>query len=79
MLKDAVQITLTKFEAIALMSFLMRFRDDDVLAIEHRADEQILYDLCALVQNHLASEMTSENWHELLRESQAAVLDMNIG
>lgn len=56
------------------MSFLMRFRDQDELSIKSEVDQQILYDLCALVQNELAAALTSGNWRKLLAEAQAAVV-----
>jgi len=71
---DSVTIRLTKHEALALMSFLMRFRDEDDLSLRSEADRQILYDLCALVQNELVPELTSERWSQLLAEAQAAVV-----
>lgn len=71
---DSVTIRLTKHEALALMSFLMRFRDKDELTLKSEADRQILYDLCALVQNELGPELTSARWNELLADAQAAVV-----
>ena len=52
----------------------MRFRDQDELSIKSEVDQQILYDLCALVQNELAAALTSGNWRKLLAEAQAAVV-----
>lgn len=57
------------------MSFLMRFRDQDELSLRSKADRQILYDLCALVQNELGPELTSRHWNELLAKAQAAVVE----
>jgi hypothetical protein len=72
---DSITIELTKHEALALMSFLMRFRDKDELALKSEADRQILDDLCALVQNELGPELTSRHWNELLANAQAAVIE----
>jgi uncharacterized protein YecA (UPF0149 family) len=71
---DSVLIRLTKHEAIALLSFLARFRDLDELSLKSEADRQILYDLCAMVQNELVTELTSEKWNELLAQAQAAIV-----
>jgi hypothetical protein len=71
---DSIIIRLSKQEALALMSVLMRFRDQDELSLKSEADRQILYDLCGLVQNEIGPELTSARWSELLAEAQAAVV-----
>lgn len=71
---DSIILRLSKHEAIALMSVLMRFRDEDELSIKSEADRLILYDLCAVVQNELTPELTNPRWEELLAEAQAAVI-----
>jgi hypothetical protein len=59
---DEVVLSLTLNEAVVLMAFLMRFRDTDTLRVEHPAEQQALYDLAALVQQHLTDELTSREW-----------------
>ena len=70
---DEVMLSLTLNEAIVLMAFLMRFRDADKLKIEHPAEQQALYGLAALVQEHLADELTSREWSLLLEQARQAV------
>lgn len=72
---DEVVLSLTLNEAIVLMAFLMRFRDADKLKIEHPAEEQALYDLTALVQQHLTDELTDRAWLLLLEQARQAVLN----
>ncbi len=52
----------------------MRFRDQDELSLKSEADRQVLYDLCGLVQNEIAPELTSAKWNEILAEAQAVVV-----
>jgi hypothetical protein len=72
---DEVVLSLTLNEAIVLMAFLMRFRDAGKLKIEHPAEQQALYDLTALVQQHLADELTSREWALLLERARQAVME----
>lgn len=71
---DEVVLSLTLNEAMVLMAFLMRFRDTDKLRVEHPAEQQALYDLAALVQQHLTDELTSREWPLLLERARDAVL-----
>jgi hypothetical protein len=68
-----VILELTRAEAIVLIEFLMRFRDKERLAVEHEAEEQLLYDLCAAVENKLP-ELFDPQWRALVERSRAAVL-----
>lgn len=74
-IEKEVTLSLTRNEALVLMAFLMRFRDKGELRIEHPAEQQSLYDLAALVQEHLADELTSREWALLLSEAREAVLN----
>ena len=40
-------------EALVLAEFLLRFRDQEALTIEHAAEEQILWDLCAVLESQV--------------------------
>ena len=71
---DQVVLRLSRAEAVVLMCFLMRFRDRDQLAIEHPAEEQLLYDLAALVQHYVQDELSDPAWTELLETSRLTVL-----
>ena len=70
-------IELKPEESLVLIDFLLRFRDEARLLIEHHAEECVLWDLCALLEsqvpellqpdyaNKLAvarSAVTSEDW-----------------
>ena len=73
MAEALVSIPLTRPEAVVLIQFLMRFRDKDCLAVEHEAEQQLLYDLCAVVENQLP-ELFDPQWGALVERSRAAVL-----
>lgn len=69
-----VTLSLTKAEALVLFAFVMRFRDKETLKIEHEAEAQILWDVCALLQQHLGSELSDKEWPHLLDEARKTVL-----
>lgn len=71
---DEVVLRFSRAEAVVLMWFLMRFRDRGQLAIEHPAEEQLLYDLAALVQQYVQDELGDPAWAEILEESRQAIL-----
>jgi hypothetical protein len=71
--ENEVTLSLTLNEAVVLMAFLVRFRDADTLRVEHPAEEQVLYDLAAVVQQHLTDELTSREWPWLLDQARQAV------
>lgn len=73
MTEDRVSLNLTRAEAIILIEFLMRYRDEERLAVEHEAEEQLFYDLCAVIENKLP-ELFDPNWSMLVEQSRAAVL-----
>ena len=67
-------LELSKPEAIVLIQFLMRYRDRERLAVEHDAEEQLLWDLCAVLEQKVP-ELLDPRWGELLETSRAAILD----
>ena len=69
-----VAVNLTRAEAVVLIEFLMRFRDKDRLAVEHEAEQQLLSDLCAVVENQLP-ELFDPQWRSLVEQARAAVLE----
>jgi hypothetical protein len=75
--KNEVTLSLTKAEALVLFAFVMRFRNKEKLKIEHEAEAQILWDTCALLQQHLSSELLDPAWPRLLDEARNDVLDPN--
>jgi hypothetical protein len=56
-----VVVSLTQAEAIVLIEFLMRFRDKERLAIEHEAEQHLLWDLCCVVEEQLP-ELFDPGW-----------------
>ena len=47
-----MQIEISKNEALVLFEFLSRYSETDVLSIEHKAEQQALYNLaCAFEKN----------------------------
>jgi hypothetical protein len=68
-----VAITLTRAEAVVLIEFLMRFRDKERLAIEHESEQQLLWDLCCVVESQLP-ELFDPQWKAIVEQSQTAVL-----
>ncbi len=66
-------INLSRAEGVVLIEFLLRFRDDERLVIEHAAEEQLLFDLCAVVESQLP-ELFDPQWQAIVEQSRAAVL-----
>ena len=74
MSETKIAVNLTRAEAIVLIEFLMRFRDEDRLAVKHEAEQQLLYDLCCVVENQLP-ELFDPQWKALVERSRTTVLD----
>jgi hypothetical protein len=68
-----VTLELSLDEAVVLMAFLIRFRDKERLRIEDEAEVQILYDLCALLEQQLGDELTDPGWRALLEDARRCV------
>ena len=43
--------------------------------VEDEAEEQILYDLCALLEQQLGSELVDPGWRELVQNARKVVRD----
>ena len=65
-------LELTSNEALVLIDFLIRFRDDDELKIENPAEEQILWDLCAMLESKVP-ELLHKDYKQLLRKARLIV------
>ena len=65
-------LKLTSNEALVLIDFLIRFRDDDELKIENPAEEQILWDLCAMLESKVP-ELLHKDYKQLLRKARLIV------
>lgn len=68
-----VTLELSLNEAVTLIAFLLRFRDESQLTIEDEAETQILYDLCALLEQQLGGELTEPGWRLLVENARRAV------
>jgi hypothetical protein len=68
-----VAVNLTRAEAVVLIEFLMRFRDKDRLAVEHEAEQQLLWDLCCVVERQLP-ELFDPQWGSIVERARADVL-----
>ena len=68
-----VVMNLTRAEAIVLVEFLMRFRDEGRLAIEHETEQQLLWDLCCVVESQLP-ELFDPQWPSIVEQAAANVL-----
>lgn len=69
-----MNLFLESHEALVLIEFLLRYRDNGKLEIQHRAEEQILYDLCALLESDIP-ELLSGNYKKLLQAAREKVLE----
>jgi len=68
------KIELSNNEAIVLMEFLLRFSDDDKLEIEHEAEKQILYNLCASLESEMP-EILDPKYKELLEKARNVIVN----
>lgn len=67
-----VAITLTKAEAIVLFDLLSRFSETDRMSFEHKAENQVLSNLCCVLESALA-EPFRENYRELLQAARESL------
>lgn len=70
-MKD-VTIHLTNNEALVLIEFLLRFRNSEKLTLADQAEEQILWDLCAMLETKFP-ELLNENYKALLDKARDIV------
>jgi len=68
-----IKIELENFEALALIEFLMRFRDEEELKVKDEAEEQILYDLCAVIEKELP-ELFDPKYKELVKLAKERII-----
>lgn len=68
-------VRLTHSEAIVLCALLLRFRDTDRLELEASAETQVLWDLCALLEQRLAAELQNPDWAELVERARRIVTE----
>ncbi len=70
------KLELTSNEALVLVDFLIRFRDDEELKIEDPSEEQLLWDLCAMLESKVP-ELLDKNYKELLAKAREIIKSGN--
>ncbi len=68
-----MKIELTNNEALVLVDFLMRFRDNEILSIEGPAEEQILWDLCTMLESDVP-ELFDPEYKRALSKARKVIL-----
>ncbi len=63
-----INIKLTETEAIVLFEFLSRFSDKEILEIEDKSEERVLWDTQCVLEKKL-SDSFSENYAEILKDA----------
>ncbi len=69
-------IELTSNEALVLIDFLIRFRDSEELEIKNPAEEQILWDLCAILETNVP-ELLHKDYNLLLEKARQVIISGN--
>jgi hypothetical protein len=59
-------------EALVLIDFLIRFRDTELLTVEHPAEQHTLWDLCAILQSQVP-ELLDPQYAEKLNNARSLV------
>ena len=67
-----VDLKLSNREALVLIEFLLRFRDGENLSIAHPAEEQLLWDLAAMLESEIP-ELLDPKYKVLLDHARAEV------
>lgn len=65
-------IELKPEEALVLIDFLIRFRDTETVSFEHKAEQCVLWDLCALLESQVP-ELVRPDYGERLQKAREAV------
>ncbi len=55
-----MQIEISKNEALVLFEFLSRYSETNVLSIEHKAEQQALYNLACAFEKSMADPFSSD-------------------
>jgi hypothetical protein len=58
-------IELKPEEALVFIEFLLRFRDDERLTIDHVAEQRVLWDLCPMLESDVP-ELLSPDYSKTL-------------
>jgi len=65
-------IKLEDFEALVLVDLLIRFTESEKIEFEHESEKQVLYDLCALLENEVP-ELLDPKYKELLQRARETI------
>lgn len=71
---EQVRLELTADEALVLFDFLSRFSDTDVLAVEDKAEQRALWNVCCLLEKQLVEPFLA-NYDQLLRQARDRLRD----
>lgn len=69
-------LELSKNEALVLVDLLIRYRDNEKFTVEHEADNQIMYDLCAMLESQVPELLVSD-YKEKLNQARLVVANLN--
>lgn len=72
MSQNDVTLTLTSDEALVLFELVARFAHHEKLAIEDQAEEQVLWNVCALLEKRLV-EPFRHDYDSLLERARSAL------
>ena len=70
------KLELTPNEALVLVDFLLRFRDEEKLIIQDQSEEQLLWDLCAMLESEVP-ELLHKDYSALLKNAREVVKSEN--
>ena len=67
-----IKIELTSNEALVLVDFLIRYRDNETIDKIEDAEQQLLWDMCAMLESQVP-ELLGPNYKELLEKAREIV------
>ena len=65
-------LELSPSEAFVFADFLIRFRDDEEFKLVDSSEEQLLWDLCAILESQVP-ELLDKNYKQLLQRAREIV------
>ena len=66
------KIELTNSEALVLVDFLIRYQDNDTINKIEDAEQQILWNMCAMLESQVP-QLLDYNYNELLKKAREVV------
>lgn len=67
-----IKIELTSSEALVLVDFLIRYQDNETINKIEDAEQQLLWDMCAMLESKVP-ELLDPNYKELLEKARQIV------